>query len=118
MIRLAWITLGIVSILLGAAGIFLPILPTVPFLILAAFAFSQSSERLHLWLVEHPRLGEPIREWNESGAIGRRAKIYATETILAAPVLTWALGFGGVVIAVQAAALAGVLTFIWTRPDS
>lgn len=117
MIRSAWVALGGVSLGLGIVGIFLPILPTVPFLILAAFAFSRSSERLHRWLVEHPQLGGPIRDWNERGAIGRRAKIIATLSILAAPVLTWVLGFTAVVIAVQALAMSAVLVFIWTRPD-
>lgn len=117
MIRSAWIALGSVSLGLGVLGLFLPILPTVPFLILTAFAYSRSSERLHRWLVEHPRLGGPIRDWNERGAIGRRAKIYATLSILASPVATWALGFDPAVIAVQILALAGVLVFIWTRPE-
>lgn len=118
MIRSAWVALGGLSLGLGVVGIFLPILPTVPFLILAAFAFSRSSERLHRWLVEHPQLGGPIRDWNERGAIGRRAKTIATLSILASPLLTWALGFGAAVIGTQVLALAGVLLFIWTRPDT
>ncbi|GAA4889272.1 YbaN family protein [Ferrimonas pelagia] len=51
------ILLGGVSIVLGSIGIFIPMLPTVPFLLLAAWSFSRSSPKLRAWLFEHPRLG-------------------------------------------------------------
>jgi uncharacterized membrane protein YbaN (DUF454 family) len=62
---------------LGVLGIFLPLLPTTPFLLLAAACFMRSSKRFYLWLVEHPRLGPWIRDYLAGEGIPRKAKIYA-----------------------------------------
>ncbi|MGB3147866.1 MAG: YbaN family protein [Paracoccaceae bacterium] len=117
MTRSIWLVAGLLSLALGIAGIFLPLLPTVPFLLLATLCFGRSSPRLHHWLITHPRLGPPIQDWQTHGAISRRAKWMASLTFPGAPVLSWWLGFSGWVIAVQCLALMGVATFIWTRPD-
>lgn len=63
MIRLLFITIGSISLFLGALGILLPVLPTTPFLLLSAFLFARSSERLHTYLVNHPVLGEYISNY-------------------------------------------------------
>lgn len=115
--RVAWFGFGALSLALGAAGLFLPLLPTVPFLLLAAFGFARSSERLHNWLLSHPTFGPPIADWRENGAIGRRAKRAATVSILAAFAISLLIGAGLRLLAVQAVVLAAVATFIWTRPD-
>ena len=67
--------LGIVSLALGIAGIFLPLLPTTPFLLLSAWLFVRSSPRLYAWLTNHPRLGPYIRNFRENRAIPLRVKI-------------------------------------------
>lgn len=111
-----WLTLGVASLVLGTVGIFVPLLPTVPFLLLAAFGFARSSERLHHWLLSHPRLGPPISDWRERGAIGHRAKRLATVSIIAAFAISLALGLKPWLLAVQAMTLGLVALFIWTRP--
>lgn len=65
---------GWLSILAGVVGIFLPLLPTVPFLLLAAACFARSSERFHTWLVDHNHLGPLIRDYLHDGRIPLRAK--------------------------------------------
>ena len=64
MLRPFLIALGSVSLALGVLGIVLPLLPTTPFLLLSAFCFARSSERLHTYLVNHPVLGEYISNYN------------------------------------------------------
>jgi uncharacterized membrane protein YbaN (DUF454 family) len=115
--RLIWIVFGGVSLLLGVVGIVLPLLPTVPFLLLSAFCFARSSKRLHAWLVTHPKLGPPIEDWNRRGAISRRAKWLSTASVAVAFSLSFLFGVGTILIAIQAVTLIGVLIFIWTRPD-
>ncbi len=69
-----FILAGWASVILGVIGIFLPLLPTTPFLLLAAYCFSRGSERWHAWLLNQPYLGKAIRDWNEHGVIRPRAK--------------------------------------------
>jgi len=113
-----WLVCGLAAMALGAIGAVLPLLPTVPFLLLAAFCFARSSERLHAWLLNHPRFGPPILDWAERGAIARTAKWAASGSILAALGLSVVLGVGLPVLALQAAVLAAVALFIWTRPEA
>lgn len=73
--------LGAVSLALGVAGIFLPLLPTTPFLLLAAWAFVRSSPRLYSWLMNHPHLGEYIRNFRENRAIPLRVKVVSVSLV-------------------------------------
>lgn len=118
MTRGFWLAGGIVALALGMVGVVLPLLPTVPFLLLAAFCFARSSELLHGWLVNHPRLGPPIRDWEERGAIGRKAKGIALISMAGSVVMTLWIGMPGWAVAVQAAILVAVAVFIWTRPEA
>jgi uncharacterized membrane protein YbaN (DUF454 family) len=78
--RLLYLSLGFASVALGAVGIVLPLLPTVPFMLLAAFFFARSSPRLEAWIVGHRRFGPHIRAWRERGAISRAGKRAALAT--------------------------------------
>jgi len=109
---------GIIALALGLIGIPLPGLPTVPFLLLAAFCFARSSDRVHDWLVNHPKLGPPIQDWRRSGAIAPKAKKLATVTVAAAFLIALLWGVPLYALALQVLVLSCVLVFIWTRPDS
>ena len=75
--RFVYFTAGLFFTGLGMVGAFLPLLPTVPLLLLALFCFARSSKRFHDWLYHHPRWGPPLQKWQEHGVIPRRAKVAA-----------------------------------------
>lgn len=81
--RLAYFGLGCVFVGLGALGAFLPVLPTTPFLIVAAWAFSSSSPRLERWLLEHPRFGPRLVAWRDHRVIPFRVKLVAWASMVA-----------------------------------
>ncbi len=64
-------------LVLAFIGIFVPGLPTVPFLLLAAWFSAKGSKKLNKWLYQHPRLGPPLRNWEERGAVSRKSKVIA-----------------------------------------
>ncbi|MCT2539610.1 YbaN family protein [Sedimentimonas flavescens] len=115
--RVLWLIAGSISLGLGLLGVFLPLLPTVPFVLLAAFCFARSSERLHDWMLEHPKFGPAIADWRDRGAISARGKWAATISIVASLILAVVLGFPTKFLTIQTIALAGVTLFIWTRPN-
>ena len=115
--RIVWAFCGVLCVSFGALGVFLPLLPTVPFMLLAAFCFARSSPQLHHWLLNHPVFGPPIVDWQERGAISRRGKIAATVSIAAVFGVSLDLGVRYQLLAIQAIVLGAVLTFIWSRRE-
>ncbi len=111
-----WTMLGLLSMALAIIGVVLPLLPTVPFLLLAAFCFARSSQKLHSWLISHKTFGPMIVAWTTSGAIGLTAKRYATLSILAVFSLSLFIGLDFGLLILQGLVLSCVLGFIWTRP--
>jgi uncharacterized membrane protein YbaN (DUF454 family) len=109
--------LAVTSLVLAVIGAFLPIMPTVPFVLLAAWAAARSSPRLAHWLETHPRMGPPIRDWQEGGFVSRRAKWFATVTIcmgavsLAVFVRPWWVPLSAITM------MAGVAAWLWLRPE-
>lgn len=84
---LLWRLLALISLALGIIGAFLPLLPTVPFVIGAAWAASKGWPRLESWLLDHPVFGDSIRQWRDRGAIPRRAKWAAALMMTASAVM-------------------------------
>tara|TARA_R100000541_G_scaffold301_4_gene1257 strand:+ start:17689 stop:18090 length:402 start_codon:yes stop_codon:yes gene_type:complete len=79
--RYVLLVIGWLSVTLGIIGIFLPVLPTTPFLLLAAACFVRSSRRFYDWLVTHPRLGPWFRDYLEGNGIPLKGKVYAIATM-------------------------------------
>jgi uncharacterized membrane protein YbaN (DUF454 family) len=76
------ITLGVIFTGIAVLGMFLPVPPTVPFLLLALACFAKSSEKLHDWLLTNKTFGPLIRQWHETRSMPRKAKVYALTTIV------------------------------------
>jgi hypothetical protein len=115
--RALWLVGGLVALALGIVGAVLPLLPTTPFVILAAFCFARSSPRLHRWLATHRLFGPMIENWARHGAIPRNAKRLALAMMAGAFALSLWMGLPWQVLAIQAVTLLGAATFVWTRPD-
>jgi uncharacterized membrane protein YbaN (DUF454 family) len=114
-LRYLWLAAGVVSLLLGLVGIVLPLLPTVPFVILAAFCFSKGSKRWEKWLLDHPKLGPYVRDWREHHAVPLRAKQLAIFMMACSCAGTWY--FAPAKIAwIPTVACAGVATWLLRLP--
>lgn len=117
-VRLVLLGLGWAMVGVGIVGIFLPVLPTTPFLLLAAWLFSRCSPRLEQWLFDHPLFGRSLRDWREGGAISRRAKISALALMALGFAYLWFRVEPGLLMACLVAAImlaCGV--FIASRPE-
>ncbi|MDA5093980.1 YbaN family protein [Aliiroseovarius sp. KMU-50] len=117
MSRFFYIALGWGAVGLGVLGIVLPVLPTTPFLLVAAFAFGKSSPRARNWLIEHAHFGPPIRDWEERGAISRRAKVLATSMMALVIAFSIWKGLPLWVLVLQGVLISAGAAFILTRPD-
>lgn len=114
--RPIYLLAGLAAFTAGTIGIFLPLLPTVPFYILAAFCFGRSNPAWEQRLLDHPRFGSHIIAWRERGAISRRAKYLAIGMLsMSAAIGLFALRLPWSVIPALVAVVTG--TWIWTRPD-
>ena len=112
-----WLLLGLASTAAGLAGIVLPLVPTTPFLLLAAYCFARSSPVLHNWLVTHPTLGKPIDDWQRHRAISRRTKVASITVMAAAYAGSVIAGFPPWILLLQALVLVAVGGFILSRSD-
>lgn len=115
--RAAWAGAGSVALGLGVAGIFLPLLPTTPFVLLAAFCFSRGSTRIDRWLTGHPRFGPMVRDWRTRHAVPRRAKQLATLMMTAGSAWAWWV-LPGPWRWLPALCCAAVATWLWRLPDA
>lgn len=110
---IAWI-----SVAVGVVGIFVPLLPITPFLLLSCALFARSSPRFEAWLVDHPTLGPPVRRWREHGAIPRSAKVVAGGSMATSFLaLVWA-DPGATTLALVAVVLSACCAFVFTRPST
>ena len=116
-VRIAWLALAYVALALGLIGLVLPAIPTAPFIILAAWAATRGSKRLHRWMRQHRAFGPMLRAWEDHGAVPRRAKWIAT--------ISMALGVVSLLVVFQGHwfAFVGIATmfviavWLWLRPE-
>ena len=116
--RYVWLLMGHAFVAIGFVGVFLPVLPTTPFLILAAWAYSRGSARVEAWLLHHPVMGEPIRAWRAHGVIPARAKVISCFMMGISLVVSWSfptIPWWGKVG--SAATILAAAAFVVTRPS-
>ena len=87
--RALWLFAGVASLVLGFIGIFLPLLPTTPFVLLAAWCFSRGSERWERWLLRHRRFGPMVLAWRTQRAVPRRVKQFAIAMMAVSCSFAW-----------------------------
>ena len=114
---LCWRSLAMLFVLLGMIGVVVPGMPTVVFLLLAAWAGSHGWPQLERWLVQHPRHGGHIRQWREHGAIPRRSKCAASTMMLISIALISLSSAPDYVKIGVPLLLCGVLLWMWRRPE-
>jgi uncharacterized protein len=115
--RWAWWLLAYASLILGLIGVVVPGLPTVPFVLLAAFAAARGSQRLHAWLLAHRQFGPIIRDWQTQGAVSRRAKRLATAMMAVCAVLMFVTAPKAWMAATGTAIMTLVAAWLWRRPE-
>jgi len=113
--RVLWLAAGGVALATGVVGIVLPLLPTTPFVLLAAFCFARGSERYEHWLLTHPRFGPMVHDWRANRAVPLRAKQLAWGMmVLSSSVAWWVLPAH--VRWIPAASCAVVAAWLWSLP--
>jgi hypothetical protein len=115
--RPALFALGWVFVAAGVAGIFLPLVPGTLFLIIGAACFTRSSPRFEAWLLNHPRLGPPVRQWRETGSIPRSAKAFAVASLVVSWLILLATNAPDPVKIGCLAIFAAVAIYIVSRPE-
>ena len=115
--RWLWLCLAYAALALGIVGIFLPGLPTTPFVLLAAYAAARGSEKLHAWLLAHRLYGPMIRDWQASGAVSPSAKRWAIGTMALCSVIFFLTAPRWWMAAIGTAIMAVVGTWLWLRPE-
>lgn len=89
--KIALMIVGWAFVALGAVGVFLPVMPTTPFMLVALWCFAKSSDRFHAWLFHHPVFGPPLRDWEIDRVIPLYAKVIALFSMVVS--IVYVVGF-------------------------
>ncbi|WP_416307307.1 YbaN family protein [Neptunicella sp. SCSIO 80796] len=116
--KLHWRILALLFLMLGLIGIPLPGLPTVPFILLSAWAGSKGWPALENWLLNHPIFGESIKQWRRYGAIPIKAKILSSLMMLLSAIIFWLTEYRLYFKIGLSLMFVAVAIWIWRRPDS
>jgi uncharacterized membrane protein YbaN (DUF454 family) len=115
---LLWKVLALLCLVLGVAGIVLPAVPGVPFLLVSAWTAGKGWPALETWLLRHPHFGPSIRQWRERGAVPRRAKWFATVMMGTSAVMLALTPLHLAFKIAIPAVMAVVAIWLWRRPEN
>ena len=115
--QLLWRLLAVVGLILAIIGAVLPVMPTVPFLLLSAWAAGRGWPALEAYMLAHPQWGPPIRQWREHGAVSRKAKWLACTMMLCSGGMIWFMPVPNWVRVAVDATLLTVGLWLSTRPE-
>lgn len=110
--------LAVVSLGLGILGVFLPVLPTTPFILLAAWAATRGSPRLLAWLESHPAFGQILHDWRRGGVVSRKAKWSATIVMASSALIILVFVRKPFVQIMAIGSMVCVLAWLWRRPEA
>lgn len=116
-VRWMFKALAVASLALGIIGAFVPVMPTVPFVLLAAWAAAKGSPRLSHWLENHPTMGPHIRDWRNGGVVSRQAKWTATVMMSAGALFMSVFVRPWWVPAAVVTIMTIVGVWLWRRPE-
>ena len=116
--RSLWLLTGVSATGMAAAGIILPLLPTTPFLLLAAFALARSSPLLHQRLLQQPTFGRMLDDWHQHGAVNSQAKWAAFAVMVTSLLSSLWLSAPHWLMLLQLVAFVAVGMFLVTRPNA
>ena len=115
--RLGYLLLAYTATALGIAGVFLPLLPTTPFLLVAVWAAPRGSQRVHDWIYSQPRFARLIDDWHQQGSVPLGAKWLATAMMIASiTFLVWREYHWGLLLGMGLLFIC-IGIFLWTRPN-
>ena len=118
MVRATYFVLAWIFFALGAIGVVVPGLPTVPLMLVALWLFARSSQRFHDWLYHHRVFGPPLQEWRDHGVIPVRAKVVAVVTMIASlSYMAWGADVSQPVIGITALVMLLGALFILRQPS-
>ena len=116
-VQFAYLLLAYTATAFGIAGVFLPLLPATPFLLVAVWAASKGSQRVHDWIYSQPQFARLINNWHEQGAVPSSAKWLATGVMVFSwSFLFWSDFHWGFLLGMGLFFLC-IGTFLWTRPN-
>lgn len=115
--RLLWRGLALLSLALGLVGVVLPVMPTVPFLLLAAWAAGKGWPALERWMLDHAHFGPHIRRWRDNGAVPRRAKWLATVMMAGSALMLVLAPLPQAIKIAVPTVMAAVAIWLWRRPE-
>jgi uncharacterized protein len=115
--RWLYLLIACLCLALGFIGIFVPGLPTTPFVLVAAWAAARGSDRLHRWLLQHRLFGPMVRDWDRYGAVSRRSKWVATLTMIGCGLIFFLVSPRWWMAALGCAIMTCVSVWLWLRPE-